>query len=367
MNPPAGAGYDGSSAAPGVSVVMPILNEERHLAEAVRAVLDQRTPGPVEVVLAVGPSQDRTHEVADELARQDDRITVLDNPSGRTPDGLNAALAHARFEVVARVDGHGMLSPDYLATAVAALEATQAANVGGIMDAVGVTEFEQAVAVAMKSPIGVGGARFKLGGEAGPAETVYLGVFRRSWLRRVGGYDPRFTRAQDWEMNYRIRQEGGLVWFDPALRVEYRPRGSVRALARQYREYGTWRRAVARRHPGSLNPRYLAPPAALAAFAAGALGGLVWRPLLAVPASYLAGVTVGGLAISAGNPAAVRVRVPVVLATMHLTWGWGFLTSRVRLEGAAPAVVTDEALVEVAAPPDEPGAPAVPAPEVGVD
>lgn len=310
---------------------MPVLNEERHLRHAVQAVLAQRLDEPVEVVLAVGPSTDATQAVADALAAEDQRVVVVANPSGRTPDALNAALRRSTKQVVARVDGHGILSEGYLATALETLRRTGAANVGGIMDAVGETDFEKAVAIAMKSPIGVGGARFKLGGAEGESETVYLGVFDRTWLQRIGGYDPRFTRAQDWEMNYRIRQAGGLVWFTPRLRVEYRPRGSVRALARQYLEYGRWRRAVGRLHEGSLTLRYLAPPAAVAAVATGAAVGLFWRPALIAPLSYLAGVTLGGLVISRAEPTAVRVRVPLVLVTMHMSWGWGFLTSTVRL------------------------------------
>ncbi|WP_171157200.1 glycosyltransferase family 2 protein [Flexivirga aerilata] len=310
---------------------MPILDEERHLAESVAAVLAQDVPCPLEVILALGPSGDRTDEVAEALARADDRVTLVANPSGRTPEGLNAAIGAASYDVVARVDGHGILSDGYLATALRTLAETEAANVGGIMDAEGTTDFERAVAVAMKSKLGVGGVKFKQGGAAGPADTVYLGVFRRSWLDKVGGYDPRFTRAQDWEMNYRIRSAGGAVWFTPQLKVTYRPRGSFRALARQYRQYGQWRRVVARQHKGSINARYLAPPTALVAIAVGTVGGFVWRPLWVVPAGYLGAITAGGAAISRGAGPAVRVRVPPVLATMHLSWGWGFLTSRIRL------------------------------------
>ena len=310
---------------------MPILNEERHLAEAVEAVLGQDWDGPLELILALGPSTDGTDDVARGLCAHDHRVRLVDNPTGRTPDGLNAALAAARYDVVCRVDGHGILSPGYLQTAMRTLNETGAANVGGIMDAQGTTDFERAVAVAMKSRLGVGGAKFKLGGTAGPAETVYLGVFRRDWLERIGGYDARFSRAQDWEMNFRIRAEGGIVWFTPELRVAYRPRGSFRALARQYRQYGQWRRVVARRHKGSISARYLAPPTALVAVAAGAAGGFFWRPLWVIPAGYASAVTVGGMAISRGRSAAVRLRVPPVLATMHMAWGWGFATSRIRL------------------------------------
>lgn len=308
-----------------VSVVMPILNEEGHLADAVRSVLAQEYPGPLEVVIAVGPSRDRTHEVADELAAADPRIVVVDNPSGRTPDGLNAAIAAAHHDVIVRMDGHGVLSEGYVRRAVEVLERTGAANVGGLMLAEGLDDLQQAVAVAMTSPLGIGAAKFHTGGEAGPADTVYLGVFRREWLERVGGYDPHFTRAQDWELNYRIREAGGTVWFDPALTVTYRPRATWGDLARQFYTTGQWRRQVTRHHPESVNARYLAPPVAVAAIAAGVVGGFAWRPLWLLPAGYAALVTAGGAWISRGQPAGVVARMPGVLATMHLTWGAGFL------------------------------------------
>src|SRR5690606_39294567 len=112
---------------------MPILNEERHLADAVGSVLAQDYPGELEVVVALGPSTDATTEVAHRLAAADPRLTLVDNPSGRTPEGLNAALAAARHEIVVRMDGHGELSEGYIRRAVEILEETGAANVGGVM------------------------------------------------------------------------------------------------------------------------------------------------------------------------------------------------------------------------------------------
>lgn len=320
----------------GISVFMPILNEEKHLEEAVTAILAQRYDGPVEVVLAIGPCTDRTWDVARALAERDERITLVENPTGRTPDGLNAALAATHHDVLVRVDGHGILSPGYFATVERLLRETGAANVGGIMDAEGTTPFEEAVECAMKSKIGVGGVKFKQGGEAGPVESVYLGNFAREWIEKVGMYDPRYTRAQDWELNFRIRKGGGTVWFTPDLRVTYRPRATLKALAKQYFEYGTWRRVVARQHKGSINLRYLAPPVAVAGVVAGSLIGLKWRPALAAPLGYAALVTAGGVRAALGRSPQVIVRMPLVLATMHMAWGTGFITSNVELEPAEP-------------------------------
>lgn len=321
-----------------VSVVMPILNEEQHLAEAAGMVLGQDYDGPIELVLALGPSTDRTDEVAADLAARNPRVRWVTNPSGRTPDALNAAIAASSHPVIVRVDGHAVLPPDYVRTAVETLRATAADNVGGVMDAQGSTAFEQAVAAAMRSRLGVGNARFHVGGHAGPAETVYLGVFRREALERVGGYDAHFARAQDWELNHRIRASGGLVWFTPDLVVTYRPRGSVQALARQYFHYGRWRRVVAGRH-GTISARYLAAPTLVTGVVAALVVAPWWPWALTVPAGYAAAVTVGGLAVGAGLPPAARLRVPVALATMHLSWGAGFLTSpgHLRRPGAGAA------------------------------
>lgn len=318
---------------PRVGVVMPILNEKRHLREAVGAILSQDYPGPMELVLALGPSLDGTDEIAKALAEQDSRVRTVPNPSGRTPEALNIALAALSpgCEVVVRVDGHGVLDRDYIRTAQELLKATGAANVGGLMDAEGVTTFERAAAAAMTSQLGVGAARFHTGGEPGPADTVYLGVFLRDWLDRVGGYDERFVRAQDWELNHRIREAGGTVWFSPTLRVSYRPRPGLRALARQYRDYGRWRRVVARTHHGTINARYLAPPVALVGVTVGAVAGFVWAPAWILPAGYLLATTVGGLTIPGDLSIRERALMPLILPTMHLSWGWGFLSSRVQI------------------------------------
>jgi succinoglycan biosynthesis protein ExoA len=317
----------GNDAWPAVSVVLTVLNEERHLRAAVRSVLEQDYPGAIEVVLALGPSKDRSDAVAAELAA-DPRVTSVANPTGRTPNGLNLAIAASHYPIVARVDGHSVIPPDYLRRAVELLERTGADNVGGLMSAKGVTDIEQAIATAMTSKLGVGNAPFHVGGSEGPADTVYLGVFRRTALERVGGYDETFSRAQDWEMNYRIRASGGLVWFSPELSVSYRPRSSLRAMADQYFHYGRWRRQVIRAHPGSVNFRYLAPPLALLGVVAGLVLSTFLTPLaLTVPAAYLLLVVAGSLVIGRRLPPGALALLPVVITTMHMTWGAGFLSS----------------------------------------
>jgi GT2 family glycosyltransferase len=204
------------------------------------------------------------------------------------------------------------------------------------MDAQGRTPMEQAIAAAMRSPFGLGAAPFHTGGDAGPADSVYLGVFRRDVLERLGGFDEEFHRAQDWELNYRIRRVGELVWFSPDLTVVYRPRSSVRDLSRQFYGSGGWRRQVIARYPETASLRYLAAPATLVLVVGGTatavLGGLAGRAWLRAgwlaPLTYAAVVVVGGTLASRGRPPVVKVLTPAVMATIHASWAWGFLRGR---------------------------------------
>jgi hypothetical protein len=201
------------------------------------------------------------------------------------------------------------------------------------MDAQGESAFEQAVAKAYTTRLGLGGSAFHLAdSEAGETETVFLGVFRKEALEAVGGFDESMHRAQDWELNYRLRSSGHRIWFSPELRVTYRPRSSLRALLRQMYDTGKWRREVVRRHPETASLRYLAPPVAVTGIAVGTLVGVLGvttgsrllRVGFAAPLGYLALVT-GGALTAGPMPARARAWLPVVLAATHLSWGTGFL------------------------------------------
>ena len=256
-------------------------------------------------------------------------MTVVDNPSGLTPVGLNKAIDSGRGEIVVRVDAHSVIPPGYVSTAVHTLLETGAGNVGGMQVPVGDTFWSRAIAASMASPAGSGDARYRIGGEAGPVETVYLGTFRRSTLEDLGGYDESFRRHQDYELNERIRRAGGVVWFEPSLRVSYRPRSSLVTLARQYFEYGTWKRSFARANPGSLLPRQVAPPFLVVALGASIGLGFVNPVLWLVPVAYLVAL-IGAAVLTLPTSGAAAIGVPVTLTTMHLAWGLGFLFGQTR-------------------------------------
>ena len=295
-----------------ISFVMPVLNEEAYLSTAVESVFSQVVPGEMELVVALGPSKDKTDEVAQKLKKKYGAKLQLVHSPGLTSTSLNLAIAKAKYEVVLRVDAHSELSEGYAAIAVKLLNETNAANVGGMMVAKGKNDFQSAVAYGYNNKVGLGGGSFHVGGEAGPADTVYLGVFRKSAIEQVGGFSEAWVRGQDWELNQRLRKAGLIVWFDPRLQVGYFPRSDWRSLAKQFFKTGVWRGALTRENPAGSSVRYWIPRLLV-------LGTLFWFPFWV----YLLGI-----AVLSGTAKDITERqklwLMVVLPTMHYAWGTGF-------------------------------------------
>ena len=309
-----------------ISIILPVLNEADHLEESVQSILTQDYLGDIEIILAIAPSQDETEKIAHALAEKDSRIVLVENPSGRTASALNIAIAATKYSIIVRVDGHSQIPKNYLTLVSEILEKTGAVNVGGVMDAQGRTLFESGVARAMKSALGVGASRFHTGGAAGEVDTVYLGAFRKEALIAVGCFDERFTRAQDWELNHRLRSAGGKIYFDPRLVVTYRPRSTVLALAKQYFNYGRWRRVVSRTHQGTINYRYLAPPVAVLGSLLSILMSFFLSTIFIIPlAIYLTFILLASFRIA--RSIGEIICMPLILLTMHMSWGIGFITS----------------------------------------
>ncbi len=316
---------------------MAVRNEAAHLEATLRAVFDQDYEGGLEVVVADGRSTDGTLAILRRCAWEDSRLKVIDNPDLGVATGLNRAIGAARGQVLVRCDGHAELAPDYVRLAVGLLEETGAANVGGRQDAVGRSTLQRAIAIAMNSPAAAGTARFRHSAVAGPADTVYLGVFDRQSLEEVGGFDPALVRNQDFELNHRLRQSGKLVWFDPRLAVAYHPRTSLRALWKQYLDYGRWKRVMLLRNPGALALRQLAPPALITGLVLSAIGATIGVPFWWVPpVAYASLILATTLAETVRSRDRAAWLLSAVMPTMHLAWGIGFLLVPVGRRRATP-------------------------------
>lgn len=320
-----------------VSYVMPVLNEAKHLERAVTAILSQDYAGESEVVLALGASTDETDAIAEGIAAADPRVRLVHNPANDIPKGVNAAIRASRHPVVIRVDAHAELPAGYTAAAVESLRRSGAANLGGMMVARGDNPVQSAIARAYNSPFGLGGGVYHHGDDEEPADSAYLGVFRRDVLFEVGLFDETLRRAEDWELNSRIRAAGHLVLFVPRLKVTYWPRSSFAALRRQMYATGVWRGELVRRQRGT-PLRYLPPPLVALLVAASVLclllqalgivrgaGNWVAGAFHLGAAGYLLGAGVVGITRLGGHSVRDRLLNAVALITMHLCWGAGFV------------------------------------------
>ncbi len=325
-----------------VSVLVPVRNEERHIAETVLAMRGQRYEGEIEFLFMDGRSTDRTKEILERLAKEDRRVQVIDNPAGRTPNGLNVGLGRARGEYVARMDGHSVYPADYLAKGVERLRRGDVEWVSGPQLPHGEGTWSRGVALALRSRMGVGGSsKWGVGAggiTGGGAEIeldtgVFTGIWRRSTLEAHGGWDEGFPINQDSELAARVRKAGGRLVCLPEIGARYIPRDSLRRLASQYWRFGYYRAKTSRRHPESMRRSHvLAPGLSLVLLAS--LPGVRPKPISRLARTGLAtyGLTVVATSVGAVPRGGARdaATLPSIFPTMHLAWGFGFLAGAAR-------------------------------------
>ncbi len=318
---------------PFVSVIIPMRNEEAWIARCLGSVLAQDYPADrMEVLVTDGMSTDSSPQMLADLARRDPRVRVLANPGLIVPTGLNLAIAAARGDVIARIDAHTMIEPDYLRRGIELLARTGASNVGGPMICRGGSPVGDAIAAAMGSRFGIGATFHFATGEV-ECDTVYMGMWPRRVFEEVGLFDEEFVRNQDDELSYRIRKAGGRIVVSPAMRSIYQNRESWKALASQFRQYGVWKVRVLQKHPLQMSIRHFVPPLFQAGVVVLVMAGIVvWRPALwiglAAVASY-AGL-IGVVAASGARGAGARARLWLALVLIHQSWAAGFLIGLVR-------------------------------------
>jgi glycosyltransferase involved in cell wall biosynthesis len=313
------------------SVLVPVLNEERYVEQAVDAMRRQRFDGGLEFIFADGGSSDRTREILQRLAEQDPRIRVFDNPSRSVSSGLNVCLSHARGRWVVRMDAHTVYPDDYIARGVARLREGGTRWVSGPQIPTGRGPVSRAVALALGRSLGRGGSR-KWGVDGGSEGAeyeldtgVFTGVWERSTLLQYGGWDERWPRNSDSEMAARFLANGDRLICLPAMGGRYVPRDSFGGLWRQYVDYGEFRARTYRRHPHSMRLSHLLAPAIVLTGATAAAGPRPLRRLARFgEVIYLASLAAAGVrSLSAAEVPTDAALVPVALLVMHHGHGTG--------------------------------------------
>jgi glycosyltransferase involved in cell wall biosynthesis len=326
-----------------VSVIVAVRNEEAFIRETVAAIRAQEFGGRIEFLFVDGRSEDRTKPILEELAGSDPRIRILDNPEKQLASALNIGLRNARGEFVAQMDAHTYYPPNYVADGVDRLRRGDVDWVTGPPIPHGVGPWSRRVALALDSWMGTGGSnkwasRLKAaaaassnGGEIDLDTSVFAGVWRRSKLEKLGGWDEGWPVNHDSELAARLLESGGRIVCLPALGARYVPRNSLRGLASQYSRYGFYRAKTSRRHPSSLRRSHLLAPAVVLTAAAALLAPPPLRSIArAGLAAYVLAVLSASAQVAPRGSAGDAVGLPVVFVTMHVAWGVGFLVGCVR-------------------------------------
>lgn len=314
---------------PTVTVIMPIFNEAASIPQSLGAVLNQNYPPELlEILVVDGGSTDDTPAIVQAMSQNCHRVRMLPNPRRITPSSLNVGILAATGDIIVRVDGHTVIAPDYVSQCVTSLVQGKADNVGGLMRPIGTTYVGQAIALAISSPFGVGDSKFHYSQQEQYVDTVYLGAYWRKIFDQIGLFDETLAINQDYELNYRLRQAGGKILLNPAVRSIYTPRSSLRSLWRQYFRYGQGKVRTLHKHPESLRWRQAVPPGLVGTLLSTLVGGLFWKPFRSLFGLLAGCYLLANLVASTIGARRAGWRywpvLPFIFATIHFAWGLGF-------------------------------------------
>ena len=323
-----------------VSIIVPCYNEESTIAQLLDAIFHQTFPAQdIEVIVADGQSTDATRERIHDFSQlhPDLSIRVINNPRRYIPSALNRAIEASTGEYIVRMDAHSIPERDYVSTCIADLDAGKGENVGGAWKIVPPRDhwISKSIALAASHPLGVGDARYRYSSKPGWVDTVPFGAFRRELFDRIGNYDEDLLTNEDYEFNARIKRNGGRIWFNPQIRCTYYARENLNALARQYWRYGFWKWRMLKKDPTTLRWRQALPPLFVGILLLSAVTSpwILWSRYLLAAVITLYVITLflsSSLTMKRSTSLWTIVGVPLAIATMHITWGAGFLWSMVK-------------------------------------
>jgi glycosyltransferase involved in cell wall biosynthesis len=321
---------------PMVSIILPVRNEAGFIESAIRSMLDNIYPvEKMEVIIVDGMSEDGTREIVEKLSKEDNRVRLLDNPGRIVPIAMNIGLKAARGDLFTIIGGHAKIAPDFIVKSVRCLaEHSDAWIVGGYIETVSNSFIGRVIAAAMRSPIGVGNARFRLGNYDGWVDTVTFGIHHKWILDKIGYFDEELVRNQDDEFNLRIILAGGKIWMSNSIQSTYYARSSLRKLWRQYFQYGFWRIRTLQKHGKPATLRQIIPLLFVCSLVVLALAGIAWPVfwwVLAIELMiYAAGLVYGSVDVGRKAGWKYSCVAPIVFAILHFGYGIGSLWGIIR-------------------------------------
>ncbi len=317
-----------------VSIIIPILNEEKIIESCLGSVLKQDYPKELmEILLVDGMSTDRTRDIINQMKSQDERIVLLDNPKRNVPCALNIGIKASKGDIIVRMDSHSIYTPHYISTLIKKMVELDAWNVGGVLTTTPANDTAKctAIAICLSHPFGVGSSLFRIGSSSiVETDTVPFGCFKKSIFEKIGYFDETMLRNEDEEINGRIRRAGGKIYLIPEVTMKYIPRDSLAKLFRMYYQYGLWKPLVNKKVGNAVSWRQFAPPLFVFGLIFGLILGLFIPFFLKIYISvlliYLFITLFVGIrqAIKHSKPS-LCFYIPITFFYLHVSYGIGYL------------------------------------------
>ncbi|MDR1757879.1 MAG: glycosyltransferase family 2 protein [Bacteroidales bacterium] len=323
-----------TSILPFISVICPVYNEEKYIANCIESVLRQDYPTKhVEVFFVDGGSTDRTREIIMLYQEQFPYLQLMDNPNKTSPYAMNLGIRLARGEYIVRLDGHSVYPENYFSQLIHYAIELQADNVGGEIITLPASDTVKckAIAIALSHRFGVGNSMFRVGTtKIIRTDTVPFGCYKKDIFAKIGLYDEELTRNQDDELNARLIKHGGKIFLVPNLGILYTVRDTLRKMCKMYYQYGLFKPLVNKKIKRFVSVRQFVPALFLCGLLAGAILSCFFYPVfllyVAIIALYfLTGICIGIQQIKSREEIGFVMVLPATFFLIHVSYGWGFL------------------------------------------
>lgn len=316
-----------------VTIIVPIKNEEKYIIQCLDSLLKQTFPQEnYEILVIDGMSTDNTREIVNNYIQNNNNINIkmFDNPKKIAPTAMNIGLKNAKGDVIIRIDGHSYVSSDFIEQNLIALSNTDAACVGGPIEAIASDIISKAISFAMMSPFGVGNALFRYSKEPCYVDTLAFGAYIKDIFNRIGLFDEELVRNQDDELNYRLIKSGLKIFLTPKIKSYYYNRSSLKKLWSQYFQYGFWKVRVIQKHGRPASLRHLVPMTFILTLIFPIIISVFYTKIIWVTITILILYLLANLLFTFKICLVKGIQylflLPIVFAILHFSYGLGFIS-----------------------------------------
>lgn len=315
-----------------LSVICPIYNEEKYIANCIESILQQDYPkNDLEIIFVDGMSTDNTRQIVGEYTKRYPQIRLIDNTRRIVPIAMNIGIKESIGDVIIRLDAHAQYAKNYFSILTKALLDLNADNVGSVCvtDVLNKTQKTLAIREVLSNKFGVGNSIFRTGvSDIREVDTVPFGCWRRSVFDKYGLYDERLVRNQDIELNKRILNGGGKIYIVPNTSCTYLARETYQGIAKNNFGNGKWNILTVyyTKQFSSLSLRHFIPMIFLLSLTLPILLSVFYLPMLFVSLlsllSYILLFAIVSVKLGVSkklNP----LRLFITFFILHLSYGWG--------------------------------------------